>query len=243
MLGTCGLTFRLHPFRPESGIYGNSLGRAGEIVINSANSGLFGLMVTPKQVPKRNWAPTETSFRNLLNWLDQGVDSGGQEYLEVRRRMVRFFDRKNCHAADELADETLNRVARRLQEEGCITGVVPAQYCYIVGKFVLLEHLRHREQNNVALNEAGLAQYDPGKGLEPVQKDEELLASLDRCLEKLRAEDHDLILDYYGGEQQTKIARRKALAERLGLSTNALLIRACRIRSKLEDCMRNQDAN
>ena len=191
-----------------------------------------------KEVPKRNWAPTETSFRNLLNWLDQGVDSGGQGYVDIRRRLVRYFDRKKCHAADDLADETLNRVARRLQEEGCITGVVPAQYCYIVGKFVLLEHLRRQEQSNVALDEAGLASPRAGMDVDPAPKSEELLQSLDFCLEKLRQEDQDLILDYYGGEQQTKIARRKALAERLSLSMNALLIRACRIRSKLEACMR-----
>jgi len=199
-------------------------------------------MGTSKGVPKRNWAPTETSFRNLLNWLDQGIESGGQAYVDVRRRLVRYFDRKNCHAADDLADETLNRVARRLQEEGCINGVVPAQYCYIVGKFVLLEHLRHQEQNNVAFDEAGLVSPRAGIDVDPAPNSEELLQSLDLCLEKLRPEDQDLILDYYGGEQQTKIARRKALAERLGLSINALLIRACRIRSKLEACMRTRAA-
>lgn len=210
-------------------------------MINSATRDL-GCMGTSKQVPKRNWAPTETSFRNLLNWLDQGVDSGGQGYLDIRRRLVRFFDRKNCHAADELADETLNRVARRLKEEGCITGVVPAQYCYIMGKFVLLEHLRHREQNNVAFDEVSRRSARPGRDMDPVPNGEHLLRALDLCLEKLRPEDQELILDYYGGEQQTKIARRKVLAERLGLSTNALLIRACRIRSKLEACMRARDA-
>jgi len=199
-------------------------------------------MGTSKQVPKRNWAPTETSFRNLLNWLDQGVDSGGQGYVDIRRRLVRFFDRKNCHAADELADQTLNRVARRLEEEGCITKVVPAQYCYIVAKFVLLEHLRHREQNGMALDEVSLA--SPRTRIDPnsLPNNEELLRSLDLCLEKLRPEDQKLILEYYGGEQQTKIARRKALAARLGLSMNALLIRACRIRSKLETCLQARGA-
>jgi len=200
-------------------------------------------MAISKEVPKRNWAPTESSFRNLLTWLDQGADSGGEGYLEIRRRLVRFFDGKNCHAADDLADEVLNRVARRLEEEGAITGVAPAQYCYIVGKFVLHERLRHREQNYVALDEARQSPHNAGTDVEPAPTSEELLASLDLCLEKLRPEDHELILDYYGGEQQTKIARRKALAARLGLSMNALLIRACRIRSKLEACMRKLKQN
>src|SRR5258708_30518343 len=145
-------------------------------------------MAISKGVPKRNWAPIETSFSNLLNWLDQGVDSGGQGYVDIRHRLVRYFDRKNCHAAGDLADETLNRVARRLQEEGCINGVVPAQYCYIVGKFVLLEHLRHQEQNNVAFDEAGLASPRAGIDVDPAPNSEESLQSLDLCLEQLRPE-------------------------------------------------------
>jgi len=57
----------------------------------------------------------------LLKWLDGGADSGGERYLEIRRRLVSYFDRRNCTSPDELADETLNRVARRLEEKGAIT--------------------------------------------------------------------------------------------------------------------------
>jgi hypothetical protein len=31
---------------------------------------------------KKNWLLTENSFRQFLNWLDEGVDSGGEKYLE-----------------------------------------------------------------------------------------------------------------------------------------------------------------
>jgi hypothetical protein len=71
---------------------------------------------------------TPGAFRQFLNWLDQGVDSSGEKYLEMRRRLVGYFDRKNCLTPDELADETLNRVARRLEEEGAITDTPPARY-------------------------------------------------------------------------------------------------------------------
>src|SRR5262245_30340599 len=66
---------------------------------------------------KRDWVLTQGAFRSLLTWLDEGGNSNGENYLETRRRLVSYFDRKNCHPADELADETLNRVARRLAEE------------------------------------------------------------------------------------------------------------------------------
>ena len=76
---------------------------------------------TTKAELKKNWLLTESSFRQFLNWLNEGVDSDGEKYLEMRRRLVAYFDRKNCSSPDELADETLNRVARRLEEEGSIT--------------------------------------------------------------------------------------------------------------------------
>src|SRR5580698_8149595 len=91
---------------------------------------------------KRDWAPTEPAFRRFLDWLSEGHDSKGERYLEMRHRLVRYFDHKQCVAADDLADETLDRVVRRLEEAGTITDATPAHYCYIVAKFVFLEHLR-----------------------------------------------------------------------------------------------------
>jgi len=58
----------------------------------------------------------------LLAWLNEGVNSEGVKYLEMRRRLVSYFDRKNCAVPDELADETLNREARRLEERDVVVG-------------------------------------------------------------------------------------------------------------------------
>ena len=67
---------------------------------------------------KKDWAQTASAFHRFLTWLDEGVDSHGEKYLEMRRRLVSYFSRKRCLSPDELADETLTRVARRLKEEG-----------------------------------------------------------------------------------------------------------------------------
>ena len=91
---------------------------------------------------KRDWQPDKAAFDRLLAWLDEGTDSHGERYLEMRGRLVDYFGRRNCHSPEDLADETLNRVARRLEETGSIDDVVPARYCYIVAKFVFLESLR-----------------------------------------------------------------------------------------------------
>jgi DNA-directed RNA polymerase specialized sigma24 family protein len=179
---------------------------------------------------KADWIFTPDAFRHLLEWLDGGVDSGGEKYLEMRRRLVSYFDRKRRAAPDELADETLSRVARRLAEVGTIEGVGPAHYCYIVAKFVFLESLRHAE-HVPASDQLPAAEAETDAGREAV------LACLDRCLAALPADERELILDYYLEDRRPKIDRRRAYAKRLGVTPNALAIRACRIRARLERCM------
>jgi len=199
----------------------------------------------PRLQQIRNWSPTPASLRQLLNWLDEGKDSGGERYLEIRRRLVSYFDRKNCDHPDDLADETLNRVMRRLEEEGSIDNTPPARYCYIVAKFVFLEEVRRPKQCEGDFERMEHASFGAPASC-PVHSTEsdlreKVMACLDCCLRKLDPKDRELILDYYQGEQGAKIAARREIASKLGLSMNALSIRACRIRSRLEACMRNSE--
>lgn len=187
----------------------------------------------PEPQRKRDWALTEGAFRRFLDWIDGGQDSGGERYLEVRRRLVVYFDLKNCPFPDELADETLNRAARRLEEEGTIATDAPAHYCYIVARFVLLESLRERRRKE-PLDDQLQAEPD---STEQNQEAQQRVDCLDHCMRGLQEHDRDLIAAYYQGNQREKIENRKALAGRLRVTANALSIRACRIRDKLEICM------
>jgi DNA-directed RNA polymerase specialized sigma24 family protein len=193
---------------------------------------------------KKDWTPTESSFQKFLHWLDEGVDSSGEKYLEMRRRLVAYFDRKNSLSPDELADETLARVAQKLEERGQITDLSPAHYCYITAKFVFLEDVRHTKRSQAGLEEisaAGQSDLEKTNFSAPkvlFENQEQRFDCLDRCLKKLSTSDSQLILEYYQGEQQEKIQRRRQLSEKLGLSANALSIRACRIRSKVETCVK-----
>jgi DNA-directed RNA polymerase specialized sigma24 family protein len=191
---------------------------------------------------KKDWTPSQSAFRHLLNWLDGGVDSGGENYLEMRRRLVGYFARRNCVCADDLADETLNRVARRLEEEGVLTAEPAGRYCYVMARFVFLEYLRRAEHDAVnveAMAATSRLRASPAVAPDPDSEDRrKLLTCLERCLEKLQPREHELILEYYRGEQRAKIDNRRELAARLGLTLNAITIRACRIRDALELCVR-----
>jgi DNA-directed RNA polymerase specialized sigma24 family protein len=187
----------------------------------------------PKPGRKTDWVLSQSAFRQLLDWLDEGVNSDGSRYLEIRRRLVVYFDRKHCLTPDELADETLNRVARRLEEEGAITTDAPAHYCYIVARFVLLEELRRIPQKQIDDQLAATSD-----SIEQLNETERRLGCLERCMETLDPDERVFIINYYQGEQRAKIENRKSIAMKLGVSINALSIRACRIRTRLESCVR-----
>jgi hypothetical protein len=194
---------------------------------------------------KRGWHLSEPAFHRLLEWLDDGANSPGERYLEMRRRLEDYFDRKNCPSTDDLADETLNRVARRLEEEGVIVTTTPARYCYTVAKFVFLESLDKSQRDPVSLD--ALSDHGRNRALsfvessesERKQKEEKQLSCVERCLQRLELDDRELICEYYHGEQRAKIENRQRLAARFQLTANALSIRACRIRRKLETCVRH----
>lgn len=185
---------------------------------------------------------TEFGFGRLLEWLDDGVDSHGERYLEMRTRLVQYFDRRNRPGADELADETLNRVAKTLAEHGRIATRPPARYCYVVARFVLLEDFR-RSRKQIPLAEPrrfetvrAARARSPESEARLVVK-EERLNCLDRCLQQLRPEQRELAIEYFRDAGRSRIERRRQLATRLAITMNALGIRACRVRESLMKCV------
>jgi RNA polymerase sigma factor (sigma-70 family) len=189
---------------------------------------------------REEWTLSKGALQRLLDWLGGDPNSDGRAYVEMRRRLRDYFGRKNCHAADDLADETLTRVARRLEEEGITRDATPARYCYVVARFVFLEQLRENKAHPIITSgdlpepSAPAAAQDA----EAARAREALLACLEHCLQELDPLNRRIIRRYYIGSARVKIDNRRELADSLGLSVNALTIRACRIRMRLEACVR-----
>jgi DNA-directed RNA polymerase specialized sigma24 family protein len=185
---------------------------------------------------------TKFAFARLLEWLDDGVESDGERYLEIRRRLVEYFDRRNRPSADELADETLSRVARTLEQSGAIATRPPARYCYVVARFVLLEDFR-KDRRHVPIDESPRVDISRAGSIGPAAHDtgylirEQRLECLEPCLQKLRPEQRELAVEYFRDSGRQRIERRRDLARRLGITMNALGIRAFRIRDTLMTCV------
>ena len=192
---------------------------------------------------KSSWSLTQPVFTRFLDWLDGADNSEGRVYLEMRQRLVTYFDRKNCLDPDDLADEVLNRVARRLEEEGSIESETPAKYCYIIARYVFMESLRSPLAKTVQLDHvsSGRSGGDLAVVADPDQTatTERAMTCLDRCADKLDADSRKMIFGYYVGTERIKIENRRILADKIGISMNALSIRACRVRNKLETCVQN----
>ncbi len=71
------------------------------------------------------------------------------------------------------------------------------------------------------------------------EEDETRLACLDSCMTTLSDSNRGLIVEYYSSEKREKIDVRQHIADRIGVTPNALRNRAVRIRRKLEDCVRS----
>ena len=155
----------------------------------------------------------------------------------MRRRLVAYFDRRNRSAPDTLADDTFDRISRTLEESGRINVTPPARYCYVVARFVLLEDIR-RSRREVPFEETRPIHLHPHP--EPAGADDatdQALDCLSRCLDKLKPEERFLIVEYYRDAKRDRINRRRDLARQLGISMNALAIRAWRLRASLERCV------
>jgi DNA-directed RNA polymerase specialized sigma24 family protein len=181
---------------------------------------------------KTKWFLTEIAFDKLLERFSSNRDEAGIQYELARRKVVRFFEWRLVETAEECADETMNRVARRIDEGQNIDKLMA--YIFGVARIIFKEVINERKQAPIALDDApaALSVRTP----EVVEPDVRQIC-FDRCLEKLEAENRDLILDYYEGTGRAKIDNRQKLADKLRIPLNALRIRVHRTKNTLEDCI------
>ena len=91
---------------------------------------------------RRKWDLTEEAFDKLLTSFDPDRESAGTKYLELRSNLIRFFEWRGSLFPEDQADETINRVARRITEGEEVRD--PTKYSVGVARMVLLEVHKER---------------------------------------------------------------------------------------------------
>jgi DNA-directed RNA polymerase specialized sigma24 family protein len=191
---------------------------------------------TPAQLDGQEAAPVEghldrDSWQRLLAFLELSEPAAaGGAYEAVRKKLLRFFRAKGAVSCEDLADATFDRVARKLQHEHLGEVRNPTGYALGVARLIWLESVKREVscRNRLDHHEATRDQEARGPELE------RHLATLERCLVELGPDERALLIGYYDGQGRTRIEKREALVQRLGINSGLLRTRVHRLRAQLE---------
>jgi DNA-directed RNA polymerase specialized sigma24 family protein len=183
----------------------------------------------PQEPPRPRRAPgplTQGNLDGLLDWLDRDRARAGEKSEAIRRKLIRVFAARGCGEAEDLADETIDRVARRAREIAPAYEGDPASYFLGVANRVHLEYLKRGRARRAAPPPAPDA-----------EEAERRSACLEECMARLAPHARELILRYHAGRGQAGADSRRALADELGVAGGNLRVRALRIRAALKECV------
>ena len=177
-------------------------------------------------------------FEALLRHLGPDREAAGRQYERLRQRLLTVFTYRRCPQPEELADQTLDRVARKLLEMGeTFEGSDPSRFVFGVAWNIAKESFHRRR--DVPLPDSWDLADTTGRD----DDDEEIRSQGERCLEQclriLADAERDLVLRYYQEEKRAKINQRSTLARALAISPNALRLRIHRITQQLRQCIAN----
>lgn len=168
------------------------------------------------------------AFEKMLIWLDENRDIAGTKYEQIRLRLIKIFDYRQCTNSEELTDIVFDRVLKKIDENAVHNNGNPALYFYKVADYIYRENLR--KPATVELPEE-IAAEDEEESFRPHYE------CLKKCLKSLPDEKQKFIIGYYEEEKKAKIELHKKLAAGLGVQIAKLHTQAFRIRKSLQKCV------
>jgi DNA-directed RNA polymerase specialized sigma24 family protein len=176
-------------------------------------------------------------LESLITLLDADSKAPpGTGYQLVRLKLIKYFEWQRCVAVEELADETIDRVARRIAQGQQIEN--------LMGYFYGVARLVHKEYERAQLKQLRAFATLP-QSTEEVEEDndddaeaaKQHLECSRKCLQDLSEPDRSLIVAYCQPDERSKKERRQDLAMKLGIKRENLRLKAFRIREKLDKCV------
>jgi RNA polymerase sigma factor (sigma-70 family) len=185
---------------------------------------------------RKNLVPTKEQFDGLMAWLSSSTENPGDKYETIRQSLVKLFVWNGCWDAEDLADETIDRVMRKVPEIAIDYSGDPALYFYGVARMMLKER---RRQKTISSESQSLESRLTTRSQQSDDTDEinRRFECLEECIGKLPADSRELILDYYQEEKRAKIDFRQQIAQRMGMDVENLRVKVFRIRASIYKCM------
>jgi DNA-directed RNA polymerase specialized sigma24 family protein len=169
----------------------------------------------------------QNDFDRLLGWLDPDPERAAAQYERIRWRLIAILAARGCPVAEELADETIDRVARRVAD--IERAYVGDRAIYFLGVMNNVHHEYLKRPTPLPR----LAEIAP----DAAERKERTYLCLEQCLQKLTTNSRRLIEQYYAADKRAKIDLRKRIAQEFGINVNTLRLRALRIRGVLQSCI------
>jgi RNA polymerase sigma factor (sigma-70 family) len=183
----------------------------------------------------RDSAIPPESFDEILAWLNPDRDRAAAIYVQLCEDLTKIFTWNRSPDPAGSTDAVFDRVARKVHDLPHTFIGDPRLYFYGVARN-LIKEIPKRNQRHVSLEGAELASNPRSEAeQETATMREDCLRA---CLQKLRGDKRELILEYYAKDKQAKIDHRAEMARRLGISVDALRVKAHRIRTTLEECIK-----
>ena len=186
-----------------------------------------------------NWQNlTREGLGRLLTRLDPDAERAGEKYQNLHRKLVKLFEWRGASCAEDLADATIDRVIRKLDE----VAILEVSF-YAVG----VAQNVWRESQRAEMKKASLEEFPGGTLLVNPNEDEKRkseklqlaarLDCLDECMRMLTTAEQSLVIGYYEKKKSENIRHRREMAEQLGISLGTLRVQAHRVRGKLAACV------
>ena len=178
---------------------------------------------------------TEEEFYNLLSWLDADREKAALRYERIRQSIIKICSWRGFSNPEELADETIIRVTRKVKDLSSYYVGDPEPYFYSVANKVLKEAQKESSKQVALADQANLV-----APLDDSSEREFLFQILDECLSELKPEDLKLIKEYYAFDRPIKDQQRRRIAAKQGISLPALRMRVARLRATLKKCAKKK---
>src|SRR5262245_17578311 len=169
---------------------------------------------------------TEEEQALLIARLHPDRELARQIYQELRDKLLIFFECRDCAFPEELADETLYRIASDIWAGAQIADL--DRYALSAARSILKDLPPRSARTSSSLEQTQVSSSE----------EERRRSFLKRCLLDLSPEERDLLIEYYQGKKHDISIHREEMAERLGMSPGGLDLHIHRLREKLASALK-----